>query len=189
MAPHRRWSWFGIIAAPSLALTALNIAVVVLGPAPLVGLDASFERGVMHIRSVQAGGPPAQAGVRAGDDVLSVDGVPLEPRKHWSLVRAHLSPHRPSTWQLRRDGASHVLPVVSPRVGWAQRLDGATVAYLVGMLTFVLLGTFLTVRRPDDATARAGALLFMFAGANFGSPDGWAELLRQLPVAVQWFVW
>ena len=66
-----------VVAASFLALIAFFYYMLIWGPGDISGLHAVFEHGAMRIRVAKPDTPFAEGGLRAGDLVLSVDGLPV----------------------------------------------------------------------------------------------------------------
>ena len=106
-----------------------------------VGLGAPFSDPVMG--QAQAAGPAAQAGLRAGDRVLAVDGVAVvDAQTLRERIRAQ--PGVEQRWQIERDGRRLEL-VVRPR---AAQDGGRTVGRIDAFIG----------ARPEMVTVRLGAL-------------------------------
>jgi regulator of sigma E protease len=72
-----------------------------------IGLGAAFSEPVLG--EVKAGGPAAQAGLRAGDRVLAIDGQPIaDATRIRELIRASgaSGTAQPMLWRVERDGQS-----------------------------------------------------------------------------------
>jgi S1-C subfamily serine protease len=93
-----------VIAASFIGLVALIPYLVIWGPDDPEGLEATFERGAMQIRSVAPGSLPAEAGLRGGDQVLSVGGRPVRNLNDWAAVVYTLEVGRLQVWMIVRGG-------------------------------------------------------------------------------------
>lgn len=79
-----------------------------------LGLEPGRPSIPARIGSVEPGGAAARAGLLAGDEVLAVDGQPVEDWSAWvSVVRAH--PERAMSVEIRRQGARVVLSITPAR--------------------------------------------------------------------------
>jgi len=77
MTAERRPWWMDVVAASFLILTLFNGYLVIRGPALADGLDAAFEGGALHVRSVEVETPFAKAGLQSGDQILAVNDLPM----------------------------------------------------------------------------------------------------------------
>ena len=179
--------WMYVVVASFLALNSLNAYLVIRGPALAYGLAATFDEGEMRVRAVAPETPFARAGLRAGDRVLSVAGIPMRGAREWGAALANVQVGRPQTWHVVR-GDSRLDPAVTFDPA-TYRFDAGVVAWAVGILGFFLLGLFIGLRRPNDPVSLVGAWLFLAASAAFGMLNGWAPLWRQAPLIVQAVLW
>jgi len=189
MTAERRPWWMDVVAASFLVLTLFNGYLVVRGPALADGLDAAFEGGALHVRSVASETPFAKAGLRSGDQLLAVDDLPMLGPREWRAALANVEAGRPETWHVLRQGSRLELAVTFDAAKVTDRFTAGLVAYLAGILGFLLLGLFIGVRRPRDPAARMAAWLFLSTSAAFGLLNGWAALWRQTPAFVQALLW
>jgi len=94
--------WLYVIAASFLGYFALQIYVDVWGP-ERVRFVEDDRRGSITVLRVT----PDRPGARAGDRILSVDGVPIRSDKgyfRWISVAANFEPGRPIPMQIQREG-------------------------------------------------------------------------------------
>jgi tRNA A-37 threonylcarbamoyl transferase component Bud32 len=189
MTPGRRPWWVDVVAASFLVLTLFNGYLVIWGPELADGLDATFDGGALHVRSVAFETPFARAGLQSGDQLLAVNDLPMLGPREWRAALANVRAGQPETWHVLRNGSRLELAVTFDTAKWTDRLTAGLVAYLAGILGFLLLGLFIGVRRPHDPAARIGAWLFLSTSAAFGLLNGWAALWRQTPAFVQALLW
>ena len=189
MTAERRPWWMDVVAASFLILTLFNGYLVIRGPALADGLDAAFEGGALHVRSVEVETPFAKAGLQSGDQILAVNDLPMLGPREWRAALANVIEGQPETWHVLRHGSRLELAVTFHAAKGTDRFTAGLLAYLAGILGFLLLGLFIGARRPRDRAARLGAWLFLSASASFGLLNGWAALWRQTPVFVQALLW
>jgi GAF domain-containing protein len=178
-----------VVAASFLALITFFCYMLIWGPADPGGLQAVFEQGAMRIRVLGPDTPFAGAGFRPGDLVFSVDGLPVRDTYDWNAVEANVAAGRPQKWLILRDGKQLELQFTHQRATWRNRLAQAWFIHVSLTLVCFLLGILIGFRRPGDLAARIGSWFIMTASMIFGLPIGWAVLWRQLPLAVQAFLW
>jgi serine protease Do len=92
------WGWLGVI-----------VGEVDEGPSP-VGTTPRPSEGVL-IRGARAGDPAARAGIREGDIVIAVNGVPVREPRDLQQVVAGLTPGRRVPLDLVRAGKPETLTV------------------------------------------------------------------------------
>ena len=189
MSRQRPTWWMYVVAASFLALIAFFYYMLIWGPGDLRGLHAVFEHGAMRVRVAEPDTPFAEAGLRAGDLVLSVDGLPVRNAYDWTTVQANIAVGRPQEWLISRDGQQLELYFTHQRATWQNRLAHAYLIHVGLIFGCFLLGILIGFRRPGDTAARIGSWFIMTASMVFGLPIGWAVLWRQLPLAVQAFLW
>src|SRR5438552_13049965 len=97
-----------------------------------------------------------QAGLRAGDQVLAVDGQVIRNTRDWLATRANAEVDRPERWDVARQGQRVQLIITWQRAGWH---DWQGVEYLGVVTATFLLSLLIAFRRPGDAVARIGAWL------------------------------
>ena len=96
-----------------------------------VGLGAPFSEPVMG--EVKAGGAAARAGLRAGDRVLSVDGVPIaDASRLRELIRAGVAgtEGKPMAWRVSRTGQTLEITVQPAVVSDGDKRVGRIEAYV-----------------------------------------------------------
>ncbi|MCM2316723.1 MAG: PDZ domain-containing protein [Thermoanaerobaculia bacterium] len=143
------------------------------------------------IERVVPGKPMEQAGVRAGDIVVAVDGQAIRNGHDWGEMAWQFEPEKPFVLTVERDGQPMQLTLLFPhRPVWEMRnrtqwLDYGLSAALA--LLYVAMGLVALFARPRDPGAVAGAvLLLMFGGfLGPGSGAGTAAMFRQWPFLLQ----
>jgi hypothetical protein len=146
-----------LVAASYVALLALIPYIVIWGPADLLGLHATFEDGRMLIRSVTPDSLPAKAGLRAGDQVASIDGRPIRGTQDWSVTNANLEVNRVQKWEILRQGNRIELEITPEQANWMNRLSAGYISYSALAICSFAVGLFIAFRRPYDPAARVGA--------------------------------
>src|SRR5262245_60894976 len=100
MTSRRPPWWMYVVTASFLSLLLLQTYLVIWGPAYPVGLEAFFEGGTMHIRSVPPETAFARGGLQPGDRVVSVSGVLIRNSRDWGAVLANVEAERAQTWEM-----------------------------------------------------------------------------------------
>ncbi len=95
------------------------------------------EGGFLLVDTVHTGGPAENAGIIAGDQILSIDGRPVDGWGNKPLYRAGVGPGDTVTYELRRD---HQVLTLSTKVG-SYFDDIPLLGALVGML-FLSIGSW-----------------------------------------------
>jgi len=96
-----------------------------------VGITVELRRGVFVVNAIEPGGPAAQAGLRAGDVLLAVDGQPVAGASATAVAALLAGPEATSVWvTTRRGGTTHSVTLERSRAAsetvMAQR-DGRVV--------------------------------------------------------------
>jgi len=133
------------------AFFVLVLAVVVLEypgmreilRAPYSGIQAQN----LVVRFVRDDGPNRDTDIRAGDEIVAVDGVRLRNRLHYGYVVAQNTDFAPQTYTLLRDGQRREARARYDRIPpffFYRRL-----AFLVVAFAFLAVGLWVYMRRPD----------------------------------------
>ncbi len=175
-----RW-WMYVVTASFLPLHGFFFYLVFKGPIYLPGLDVRFEDGALQVRTVTAGTELARAGLRTGDRVLTVSGMPVRDANDWRVVMANLHAGRPQSWEVFRS-PNRVEVIITPE---RRRWGLTNVSYGGLYLLLFSLGVLISFRRPDDPIARIGGWFFMTVSVVFGVSNGWAVAWREvIPIPV-----
>lgn len=125
------------------------------------------------VQDVQADGPNTAANLRAGDELVAIDGERLRNGAHYQHVVAANTRFAPQTYEVRRHGVALLSTVQYrplPRVNAAER-----VVLMVLALAFLVVGFWVYVRRWDvlgTLFAFNSAILasFLTDGPSTGTP-------------------
>jgi hypothetical protein len=191
MESRRAPWWMFLIAVSFCAYVALIAYQTIWGPfttpsAIPEALEARFSAGGMEIRHVSPRSLGEQAGLRAGDHILAVDGQVIRNTHDWLATRANAEAGRPERWEIARQGRRLQLTLRWQRNVW---YESSGVIYLCVVTGTFLLSLLIAFRRPDDLVARIGAWLIATAAIGFGAPSGWAATWRHLPAAAGVLLW
>ncbi|HET7841486.1 MAG TPA: PDZ domain-containing protein, partial [Terriglobia bacterium] len=190
MPQQRAPWWMYVVAVSFLGLFAFIPYLVTYGPADPERFDARFKGAATEIRAVTPGSQLYEAGLRAGDVVLAIDGQAVRKGQDWQAVKANMEVGKTQRWEVSRVGQPVVLEVTPPRMGPGKPQFYSTIYYnIVIGLCYILLGLFIAFRRPYDSLARVGAWFLLTAAIAFGVSNGWAATWRQLPVVAQVLLW
>jgi len=189
MSRQRPAWWMYVIAASYLAIVAFIAYLVIWGPSDIGGYKHTFGQGAMRIQSVTPESALATAGLRAGDIVCAVDGLPIRTARDWAAVQFNLDVGKSQSWQILRGDERLEMRFTPERATWGNRLAGGYVLYVSLVLSYFPLGLFIGFRRPGDPAALVGSWFITTASMAFGLPNGWAALWRQMPLIVQALLW
>lgn len=162
-----------------------------MGPAPIGGAISDASEGGALVERVLPGMLLENAGVRAGDVVVAVDGQAIRSGHDWGEMAWQFEPRKPFVLTVDRSGQQMQFTMLFPESRrWQMRdrrqwLDYSLSAALA--LLYVAMGLLALFARPRDPGAVAGAvLLFMFGGLlGPGGGAGTAAMFRQWPFLLQ----
>jgi tRNA A-37 threonylcarbamoyl transferase component Bud32 len=156
--PRAPW-WMFAIAGSVLAYLGLTIYAEVFGPGPF-GIGLRFREGRVLVVEVVPDYPAARAGVEPGDQIVTVDGQPVNGPLEWRIVAWNAEVGRPSIVEIERDGQRRQAPV-SFEAHWRHWGAGTWltfVAKVIAELVTFVLALVIALRRPRDPVALVGAL-------------------------------
>ena len=96
---------------PSIEGLRERLGAVRVGGGPAFGVTVGAEDGAVVVREVQPGTPAARAGVEAGDEIVSVDGVRVDDIDQLREVLDAIEPGENYELAVRRDGERMTLEV------------------------------------------------------------------------------
>jgi hypothetical protein len=128
------------------------------------------------------------AGMRAGDVLEAVNGLPLTGMPDWFVARAHFERERPLEIQVRR-GEQHLLlhaVITAPDFRtWTKTYSLSVFALYLVRFVLLFLAILVAFTRPQQLTARLAAMMLAIGAVAEGYPiEGWAAALRHLPVVL-----
>lgn len=152
-APTARTAFPGDPAAPLLRplLLVFVLAIIVLEfPGARERIESPYS-GIqtrnLVVQSVERDGPNAGAGIRAGDEIVGIDGRPLRNRLHLQHLVASNHRFDPQVYELRRGGVQ-----VRETVRYREPPRGILVqrgALLILAALFIAVGLWVYMRRAD----------------------------------------
>lgn len=164
-----------------------------IGDPGLFGIEIDSSSDTLLVQKVYPTGPAARAGLRAGDRILTVDGIPIRREKvdydFFFRAAANLEPRRSIAIEIERQNKPIELTLIPERktlrdLDWIEweRMGAA-------LFTFVLALT-IGIRRPLDPVVRIGAWLLADMAFNMAIfPPGWSASWRHLPIALGLVLW
>ncbi len=165
-SPFERWSRrFGLfILAPLFLLTSLAV-VIRIAQKPELGLTVHE----LRVVSVVPDGPAARAGLRKDDVIKGVGNrIVRDMTGYYSTLARHLE-IAPLPVLVDRDGQNCALVLVPGPPGQARLIRNYSL-WVVG-LTFLMIGWWVLLRRPDPVTRNFFSLCFIFAFFLMEIPD------------------
>lgn len=190
--PRRRSPWWAWLLAASFLITfAVGIYGSLMGPAPTGGAISDASEGGALVERVSPGSPLENAGVRAGDVVVAVDGQALRSGHDWGEMAWQFEPGKPFVLTVDRAGQPMQFTLLFPEHRrWQIRDSSQWLDYSLSAalsLLYLAMGLVALFARPRDPGALAGAvLLFLFAALlGPGGGAGTAAMFRQWPFLLQ----
>jgi hypothetical protein len=183
------WAW--LVAASFLIWAAFGFYNSLMGIGGTGAAASDAPSGGTLIGEVVPGKPMEQAGVRAGDIVVAVDGQAIRTGHDWGEMAWQFEPGKPFVLSVERDSQQMQLTLLfSHRRAWEMRDRKQWLDYFLSAalaLLYLAMGLVALFARPRDPGAVAGAvLLLMFAGLlGPGSGAGTAAMFRQWPFLLQ----
>ena len=184
MRPRAPW-WLWFLASTFVLYGGFAVYVAYFGPEP-VGAKFDFPQQRMVLLTIDSGGPADRAGLRAGDVLITADGIPLRSLMGWVAARTQVELNKPQALQVDRAGKRFSVQMITTR----QARGAAAVPGSV--FPFVVVGKFVTIvlvfiiiwQRPRDKLALLAAwLMASWASATLLN-TGMAATLRHLPAWV-----
>jgi hypothetical protein len=183
--------WMYLLAAIFALDCLLRAYCYILGP-ERSGSAAVPQGGQQVITPAKPGLAPEPAGIKPGDALLTIDGVPLREINPM-VLRSYREVGRRYTLEVERKGKRLQFTVQVQRVRIFQSWDNTIHAiwHINGLL---LLATALLIAfaRPFDLLARAGALALGTLSVGLyitNPPPGYAALWRSLPFGLGTLLW
>jgi eukaryotic-like serine/threonine-protein kinase len=184
--------WMYIIAASFLGLFALRIYALspfYPGPGPL-GFFPDYRSSSVIVERVGPSSIAEQAGLRAGDRIVSANGLTIRSYINWDMAAVTFEVGQPLRLDVEREGRRIELSMI-PEKRSRTVFRSPYVSLLAGTDLLTLVIAFvIAFRRPHDLVARIGAW-FLATAAMFMFPPvpGIAAAWRHLPAPLGALLW
>ncbi len=109
---------------------------------------------------VAHGGASDRAGMKVGDFIVRINGVGFKTATEADLAMRQGTSGKANAYEVSRNGTPLTLNVVLARFGFSF----GTLTFVVSGLVYILIGTFLGLKRPNFFSARMLALLMVSLG-------------------------
>jgi hypothetical protein len=184
MRPSRAPWWLYLIAASLLGFFTLGNYYYIWGLEPL-GFDSDQSTGLMIISRVEPNGAAAHAGLRIGDRVVAVDGIPIRRGKKIFdfnfRAAANFDSGHPIEFDVERQGVPVEL-TANLRKGILGDLEWLDWEVMGGAAFTFVVALLIGLRRSHDLSALMSALFMAGIAINtFLYTAGWASFWRNLP--------
>jgi len=131
--------------------------------------DYGFSVNRMVITEIAARGPAAQAGLRVGDEIISVDGRALDRMTTWYGTLAARPHNSPLELEILRGPDSRTLAITPTPPGQGMKIR--SYGTWVSGLAFLMIGFWVLLRRRDPVARNFFSLCFIFAFFLLDIPD------------------
>jgi tRNA A-37 threonylcarbamoyl transferase component Bud32 len=183
--------WIWVLASSVLAWFAFGNYLEFLGPEPIQA-GYVFRDGRMVLAEVERGGTAERAGLRRGDVLQRVAGIPMHSLSDWMAARAQMQMGQPLPVEFEREGAAQATSLLPQRRVWYCWTATEKTTLIVDLLVrLAVLGmAFLILwQRGRDTAAVMGAWLLALSVAGLATVvTGMGATWRALPPAVAWFL-
>nr|MEE4269089.1 SpoIIE family protein phosphatase [Candidatus Krumholzibacteria bacterium] len=157
--------WFSLFVLAPLMLILSLPGAIHIAQKPDLGFDVHQ----LKVVSLDPRGPAARAGMRLEDQVIQANGIPVHSWASWYAATAGRFDLQPQTVTVRRQGQVHQLEITPVRPGQGSLIRDYSL-WVVG-LTFLLIGSWVFLRRRDAVARNFFGLCFVFAFFLIDIPD------------------
>jgi two-component system sensor histidine kinase ComP len=143
---------------------------------PYDGIGVYQEAPLGEVFEVVPGGPADLAGVRAGDQLLAIDGKPIDPLRNEPRYRPGIKPGDTVGYEFKRQNEQISLPLTIGSYSENLPLLSSYLGIQILSIGLWVIGLVLTLfPTQDDVRARLLSLGFLMAGltAAVGGASGW----------------
>lgn len=188
-SPRAPW-WMYIIAVSLLGNFALNIYVYFWGPEQPFN-RINFQREALVVEEVLPNSAGDQAGIQAGDRVLTIDGRRVRGLGQWDMLRINFEVGKAYRLQVEQDGRQFERVMTLQRRSWSQQTPYRRIAFVLetaSALLTLFVAFLIAFTRAYDWVARLGALSIALLGES-SSLYGISAIVRHMPILVGALIW
>jgi tRNA A-37 threonylcarbamoyl transferase component Bud32 len=150
------------------------------------GLELEDQQGRPMVTDLYDAGPGARAGIRTGDQILRVNGQRVATVADWLAQRMNFAPGQPVAIDVRRNGQTLELTMVSRGRMWddlSSSVRTSEIIFLAYKFITLAIGLFVVFSRPRDFVARLGGWVLVAMATVFEACQwGLASAIRSLPL-------
>ncbi len=165
----------------SLAVAVVVVSLVYFGLSfgrPYMGVVLEYQRGAWVISKIDQNGAAAQAGAQIDDEVITIDGAPVESRLVFVEGYGRYSHGFSEIGIISSNG--EVLNISVPD-GLSWPIVVEHLGFLCLSLIFLITGSYVQVKRPGDIASTllfwCGPLLLLALSSNAAAQSGYASAL------------
>lgn len=112
-------------------------------------------------------GPAARAGIKRGDEIVAINGIPSTDLKRLTTLAARTHTGDTLSYTLKRDGKTLTIPVRFQSPLKTPAIVAVLVVNALVASAFLLIGFFVYWRRPTDPRIRIFFIMTIAAAASF----------------------
>lgn len=130
------------------------------------------------ITNIQPDSPAEQTGLKVGDEVTRIDGIPIDDMTRLT-VRDRPAPNTAGTVTVRRGESEETFSITYGTIPTVNIITGFGAFTLTGLL-FLILGLMAYLKNPTRLSAMFCTLSLLFAAAVFNNPYFESSVIRRI---------
>lgn len=130
------------------------------------------------VTEIHAGSPAEQTGLKIGDEVTRIDGIPIDDTMRLT-VRNRPAPNTAGTITVRRGESEETFSITYASIPTLNIITGFGAFTLTGLL-FLILGLMAYLKNPTRLSAMFCTLSLLFAAAVFNNPYFESSVTRRI---------
>jgi len=184
----KRYSWWVVAFAAIAVIGNFWLAYYLIVGLGADGVDVRDATGRAVVTEVWPDSPAEQAGMKAGDLLVEVDGQQIGNVVDWLSQRMNFQRGKPIAIQVQRVGQPIHLKMVIHGTTWddfTASQKSSQIIFLANKFITLVIGLFVVFSRPKDFVSRlGGGVLVSMATVYEAFQWGMASSIRALPVVV-----
>jgi tRNA A-37 threonylcarbamoyl transferase component Bud32 len=181
----QRYPWRIVVFAAISIIGDLFLGYYILFGVGSDGVGLEDKSGRVVVTEVDPQTPAERAGLRVGDQIVSIEGQHMGTEIDWLAQRMNFVANRPTTVRVERDGTTVDRILVPRGTRWEEMNEterAAEIIFLASKLITLAIGLFVVFSRPRDFVSRVGGWVLVVMATPFDAFQwGIAATLRALP--------
>jgi membrane-associated protease RseP (regulator of RpoE activity) len=181
----QRYPWRIVVFAAISIIGDLFLGYYILFGVGSDGVGLEDKSGRVVVTDVDPQTPAERAGLRVGDQIVSIEGQHIGTEIDWLAQRMNFVANRPTTVRVERDGTTVDRILVPRGTRWEEMNEterAAEIIFLASKLITLAIGLFVVFSRPRDFVSRVGGWVLVVMATPFDAFQwGIAATLRALP--------